>query len=1361
MNTALKYPPFPDDPDSGPPSPPRKKHRWWHIIGWSLLGIFTFIVLAALLLASLVNTDGEHRAIMNYAQKEASKALGVQVHLQNLLVHWYPLGVDIDGIRVESAGPHSNPPLLQINHVAVGVQIVSLLQAKWYLSSLRIDHPVAWIYVDKNGVSNIPSFGSSKSSGNSNEIFNLGIRHAILDGGEVFYNSRPSALAADLYHLDLRAAYDAPQQMYSGTVSYSDGRLKYGAYQPIPHSLDASFSLTPATFRLKQATLSSGDSQVVLTALVQNYETNPAAQAQYRIALDGAQFARLLRDPSIPAGFLRASGSLQYQKRPNLPPLQSVSLSGNLASDRLDVSTASAHAAITNLIAHYSLHHGNAALRDLHAGILGGEITAQGTMTNLGGNSHSSFNAALKNISLAQLKQEAGNAAATPGVALAGTLNATASATWGKTLADLVARADANIRAQVAARHGTGTANSHSHRVPSPNSPTNSVSIPLQSEIHATYTRSNAQLALIKSYIRTTQTDLTLNGTISRRSSLAIHLQANDLSELASIVNSFSRPASGRQPLALAGAASFVGNVQGSLDAPHITGELVAKNLHVNGSDWKLVRTGINGSPDHASLENAILEPAPRGHIALNASAALHKWAFSKQSPFQVRVTASQVDIADLMKIAGKQFPVSGTLRTSINLHGSVMNPEGSGDIDLTDVSAYQQPVNSITLNFSGNDARAQANLSLQTPAGSIRGNFTVQPRQRTYTAQVSTSGIHLNKIAVIKTHNIAADGVLVLKASGQGSFDNPELQATLESPSLTVSKQTISALKLQLNVANHVANAALSSTAFDAPIQAKATVHLTGDYLADASLNTPVFSLRPIVALYSPEQAGGISGQTQIQATLHGPLKDMKQLDAHVTIPVFKVGYQNKIQLAAPAPIQVDYRDGVVDVPQGSIEGTDTNLQFQGHIPTAGNQPMSLRLQGAIDLKLAQLFDPSITSSGQVKLNINSNGVVTNGADLGGEVDIVNANFADPTMPVGLQNGNGVLKLTANRLNISNFEGRVGGGKVTMQGSVQYRPHLLFALGMAAKDIRMLYPQGMRESIDANIRLDGAPTNAVLGGTVGLTNLSFTPAFNLTSIAGQLSGGVAVPPSQGFTQDLKLNLAAHSTSNMNLVSRELSVDGSANLQIRGTAAEPVILGRINLTGGDILLDGNRFVMTGGTIQFVNPMQTEPVLNLSITTTIQQYKIDLRFQGPAAQMRPSYSSDPSLPQADIIHLLAFGSTTEASANNPTPANQEAESLVASQVSSQVTSRISRVAGISQLSISPVLEGGTAEGPAGADITIRQRVTSNLFVTFSTNVAATQDEVIQGQYQISPHVSISATRDENGGFGVDALIKKSW
>jgi translocation and assembly module TamB len=301
-----------------------------------------------------------------------------------------------------------------------------------------------------------------------------------------------------------------------------------------------------------------------------------------------------------------------------------------------------------------------------------------------------------------------------------------------------------------------------------------------------------------------------------------------------------------------------------------------------------------------------------------------------------------------------------------------------------------------------------------------------------------------------------------------------------------------------------------------------------------------------------------------------------------------------------------------------------------------------------------------------------------------------------------------------------------------------------------------------MREGIDANLRLVGTTDNAVLGGSVDLSAVSFTPGFELTDFVNQFSSSVEAPPSQGISQNIRLNLGVHSTNNVNLVSRTLSVNGSANLQVRGTAADPVILGRVDLNGGDIILNGDRFVLTGGTVQFVNPSQTQPVVNLTLNTTIQQYNIDMRFNGPIDQLRTQYNSDPALPAADIINLLAFGKTTEASANaSATPANQAAESLIASQVSSQVTSRVSKIAGISQLSINPVLAGSNAQGPPGANITIQQRVTGNLFVTFSSNVASTQSQTIQGQYQVSPRVAISATRDPNGGFAMDALIKKTW
>jgi translocation and assembly module TamB len=600
---------------------------------------------------------------------------------------------------------------------------------------------------------------------------------------------------------------------------------------------------------------------------------------------------------------------------------------------------------------------------------------------------------------------------------------------------------------------------------------------------------------------------------------------------------------------------------------------------------------------------------------------------------------------------------------------------------------------------------------------------------------------------------------VVSLHASGQGTFDNPQLNATIEVPSLVIQKQTMDRINLQLNMANHVADATLQSSAVHSSIQAKARIDLTGDYLTDATVDTQSIPLQPLLAVYAPDQADSVTGETEVHATLHGPLKNKNLLEAHITVPYLRLAYNNNIQLAAAAPIHIDYKNSVLQVQRSAIKGTDTNLEFEGSIPVAGDAPMSLVLEGTVNLQMAQLFDPDARTSGELRFHINSHG---NGPNLGGEIDIVDANYASNGLPAALQHGNGVLTLTNNRINVSKFEGTIGGGKITAQGGVAYRPAIQFDLGLAARGIRMLYPQGMRETLDANLRFGGTTDNANLGGTVNIADLSFTPAFDLTSFIGQFSG-VSTPPSRGFAQNIQLNLGVRSTNNVNLVSRALSVSGSANLQVRGTAADPVILGRVLLNSGDVLMNGDRFVLNSGTVQFVNPSQTQPVVNLSVNTTIQQYNIALQFRGPVDQLQTQYTSDPALPQADIINLLAFGSTTEASAQNSanTTTNQQAQSLIASQVSSQVTSRVSKIAGISQLSINPVLANSTSQGPPGAIISIQQRVTGNLYVTFTSNVASTQGQTIQGQYQFNSRVGVSATRDPNGGFAVDAIIKKSW
>ncbi|MGA9673255.1 MAG: translocation/assembly module TamB domain-containing protein [Terracidiphilus sp.] len=1337
----------------------KARHPFFKVMAWISLGMMAVTLIATVGVAILLNNARFHSYLIRKAEAQASENLGVRVQLQNFAVHLSDLSVDLYGVTIDGANPYPNPPLLQVDHVRTGVGIVSVLSRTWYLSSFQLDHPVVHVFVDAKGVSNIPTIKSSEQNSNTS-VFDLGVRHAVLEHGDIYYNDKPAEVAADLHDLQVKVSFNALLKKYSGRVAYSNGQLVCGALRPVTHNLEVQFDATPTTLQLTQAKLTAGSSVVSVEGALNNYN-NPDGQGHYDIILDGKQLGEILREPTVPAGMVHTVGTIAFKQVTGRAVIDALTVDGSLDSRGLEIHTAAIRAQIKDIAAHYGLANGDVVLHDLRARVLGGEVTAQGNVKDLSSSPHSEMTAAVHGLSLAELVRAIAPAVQSSKATVAGALNAEVKATWGRNLDDLVAHTDATMKGQVQRGRGAAVQATAAGPGRAANASTAPPAFSLESAIHATYSGSNRQLALEQSYVKTPQTNLKMNGVVSKHSSVSLHLQANDLREVDALAEMFRTAAPGQilQPLGLAGAATFQGNVQGSTAEPHLSGQLSATNLQYRGTGWKVFRAAVDASPSQLSVQHAELDPVSHGHITFSASAGLSKWSLTESSPLRVQLNASQVDIAELTGLAGQPIPLTGTLNTAIAMHGTELNPVGNGSITLANLVAYGQPVQSAKLTFAGTGDEVHGDLAVALPSGSLKGNAIVRPREKTYIAELNAAGVDLSKLQAVSARDLKIAGVAALHATGQGAFDDPQMDATLEIPTLTMQGQNITGIKLQANVENHVANATLQSSVVNTSIQAKAKIELTGDYPTDATLDTQGIPLGPLIAVYAP-QADGMTGETEVHATLHGPLRNQRQLEAHVTLPVLKVAYGNTVELAAAAPIHVDYKDEVIKIQRSSIHGTDADLQFEGSIPASGDGPMALMLVGTVNMELAQRFDPDIRSSGQLKFNIDSQGRAS-GENLAGQIEIVDANIASNDLPLGLQHCNGVLTMTRDRLNISSFKGNIGGGTVTAQGGVAYRPAIQFDLGLNAQGARILYPQGMRESVDANLRLSGTTDMAVLSGAVRLSDLSFTPAFDLSSFVGQFGGGVLAPPSKGFAQNVQLNVTVASTSSVNLTSRTVSLGGTANLQLRGTAADPVVLGRVNLNNGDIILNGNRFVLNGGTIQFVNPSETQPVMNISLTTSIQQYNIDLRFQGPVDQMRTQYSSDPALPVADIINLLALGQTSEASNANATPAIQQAQSIVASQVSSQLTSRVSKIAGISQLSINPVLAGSSSAGPPGANITIQQRVTGNLFVTFSTNVASTQSQTIQGQYQVSPRLAFSATRDPNGGFGFDTLIKKSW
>ena len=1289
------------------------------------------VVLVTAVLLVKYNTGFRQRILAKVAAS-VEESTGARLQVRDFDLHLSTLSLDLYDITLHGRESNTAEPLLKADHMNVAIKILSLFHATWRLQSLSIDHPVGHVFVDKNGENNLPK--PVKQSSNTN-LFDLAIQQFVLDKGEIYYNDQKMPLEAELHDFNIEMKFDNSQSRYYGDLGYHRGRIQYGTYAPLIHDLQAHFDTTVARLNLDPLVLATGGSHVSLKAAVDDFN-HPRMQATYEAVLVADDFRRILKDPSLPTGVIHLDGSLNYQSDPNRPMLETVSLNGRMDSRELNVKTPSIHARIQELGARYKLEGGSAEVQDLHAQLLGGRLDAKLAIRDLTGASRGRLQASLKNISLRDAAAASGNQASLEQASISGKVNATADASWAKTLDNLMAHADATVQGLLGK---------------------NSSSVPLNGVIHADYANATKQVALNDSYIKTPQTSLTLNGKVSDRSQLQIRMQSNNLHELELMAGNFSKPAPGQpqQELGLYGTAVFNGSVTGSTANPQIAGQFAANNLQVKGSTWRVVRTNLSANPSLVSLSHGDLESATRGRINFDAQAGLTHWAYKPANPIVVRVSASQLSLAELERLAGKTYPVSGTLTVDVSLHGSQLNPVGNGNISLTNAKVSKETIQSLNLHFQGTGDAVDANLTVQMPAGTTHGNLTYYPKTEAYKAQLQASNLRLEKIQSIQSYQI--NGGLNVNASGQGTIRSPELTASLQIPALQVQKQTIRGLTFNTTLRNRIADIALNSEVAETYIKANGTLGIDAPYQTNLRLDTGRIPFQPLLAVYMPAQAADMGGQTELHLTLRGPLEEKSMMEAHLEIPMLAVNYK-QIQLAATKPIRLDYQNDVATLQPATIQGTGTDIQLQGRVPISNLQAASFLAQGTVDLQLAQMIVPDLQSSGQIKFDINSQRYA--GSNIQGEIRLVNGNFQSLGAPLGLTNANGVITVTRERLQVSSFEGQVGGGTVTASGGVAYHPSVQFNLGLRANNVRLRYPDGVRAMLVSNLSLTGSAQAAQLTGQVTVEHVSFTPDFDLATFLSQFSGESGPPPQQGLVTNIKLNVALQSGSQMNLVSSKVSLQGFANLRIVGTAADPVILGRTNLSGGEIFVGSNRYVIQSGTIDFLNPVETQPVVNLQVTTVIDQYNIGLHFEGPMARLQTSYTSDPPLPPVDIINLLAFGKTTEASAANPSPTGGEgAKSLLAQGISSQISSRVEKLAGISQLSIDPGLGGD--QGNSGAKVAIQQRVSGSLFVTFATDITSTQHQQIKLEYKLNPRWSLSSVRDQNGGLGVEAKYQKTF
>ncbi len=1303
--------------------------KLWHIARWVFAVVAAFLIIVAVGGYFFLRSSAFNQFALRKIAEATRQATGAPTTIRALDFNLATLTAHLYNITVRGTETSSQAPLLHIDKLTVGLKIQSVIHRKINLSELIIEHPVAHLQVDNAGKSNLPAAPSSQP-GSQTSVFDLAVRHAQLIHGEVTYNDRSNSLDGDIYNLDAQIHFDRLATRYDGSISYETGHFRYGEYAPLPHSFQAKFSATPALLAIQSAVMKIGDSVASVRANLSNY-ADPTISGDYNIHIDAHDLAALAPAYKT-SGDLLLVGQVRYRNIPNQSTLRSVALDGQISSKALSATVPGNRISVARLRGSYQLANGALQANNIEFDSLEGRVKAALSVQNVDTTPSGRLRASLYNISLQAMQRASGEAVKQ--VRVSGNLNGTADASWAGSVRNVLVRSDFTVRA------AAKSASSSSSGAPASE-------IPVDGVIHATYDGARSVLTLRQSTLNIPSATLSADGQLSNRSSLRVQATATDLHQLESLASAFSASNSSLPPVS--SSATLNATISGSLAKPQIAANFSAQNLHVQGSEWRSAQASVQAGPSRIAITNGTLVSAQRGRVSFAATVALNDWRYLPDNSFKGNISVQQMSIFALEHIANVQYPVSGDLTADISLAGSQSAPQGSGKIQIANARAYDEPVQTFAAQFHTDRGSIVSSLHVVLPAGAADVDLSYAPKTKAYTVRLGAPSLVLQKLHSLQAKNLALSGTLSASASGHGTLDNPQLSAVLQLPQLALRDKSISNIKADLQVTNQMADLTLTSKVLDASVQARAHMNLTGDYYTDASIETTAVPLDMLLAAYLPSVPEGFKGQTEVHATLKGPLKDKTQLEGHIKIPTLNAAYQS-LQIGIASPVLANFSHSVLTMQSAEIQGTGTSLRVQGSIPFAGNTSPSLTAQGSVDLRILKIFSPDTQSSGTVSFDVHASGTAQD-PSVNGQVRLQDVAMLYSDAPLGVEKLNGTLDIGKESIQISKLMGKVGGGDISAGGSIVYRPGLQFNLALQSKSVRLLYPDGLRTLLDSNLTFSGNKESSTLSGRVLIDSLSFTPDFDLASFANQFSGDTAIPAQPGFADTINLSIGVQSKENLSANSTQISVEGSVNVRVGGTAANPVITGRTDLTAGELFYRNVRYQLQRGIITFDDPNQTSPVLNVSVTTVVEQYNLTLNLRGPFDKLTTSYVSDPPLATADIINLIARGQTTQESASS----SQSTDSMIASQAASQFSGSLQKLAGISSLEIDPLI-GGNNQNPS-TRIAIQQRVTKNFLFTFSTDVSQPGSEVVQGDYQLDKRWSMSVTRDQVGGVSVSGRL----
>lgn len=1343
--------------------------RTLKIAAVAALALLVLVLAAGGTFVVVVQSDWFKNKVRERIVSVAERATGGRVEIGRFDYNWRALSAEVAPFTLHGAEPSSAPPLFHADSIQIGLKIISALKKQVDIRLLVVRKPRVYVTIAADGSSNLPSPAAGRPKRNwADQLLDLKVRHFEARDGMLEYNAQRFPIDLRGEGLETSVNYDISGPRYLTAISVRELRT---SSPRIEASLDfgftGRFSLERKTIRIIESSVTAGNWNVHAQGALDNF-AHPRATLSLTAAAGVKELKKVFGIPLDPAGDLSFEGQATLETSP-----MQYKIAGKLAGRGLGYAHNDVAVGNIGVVSRLELTPEKARLDGLDISALGGHFRGSAELRDL---SKFAIEGAVQDLSLKALAKSVSRDTAELDGILSGPLR----------ISGVFARP--RVRGlKVAAKLDVA---------PGPHS------VPLAGLVAVDYDQTANKVELGTSHVDLGSSHLTASGTLGER--LAVHLTSNNLNDFLPIFPLFEKAPPEKLPLALeGGSATLDGTITGPLANPRISGTADIGRFSYKERQFDHVAAAFDVEQSSAGFRTLAIDQG-RMRLEGQGRVGLEDWRIQDASSVSALLQMSRADLKTLLEQndvvkRGAETPVSASVSGTVHVSGTVESPLASANLEAQNVTAYGEHFDSARTDVTFTETALEvSNAELRSGSGRITLSGAYNHTAHTWNDgslrfDVAATRINLAQIKHVEDFRRGLGGEAELRASGaakivNGVFDLTSLNGRVGLRNALVDGQPYGNLEMTANTRLPILALAITVNLGGIQMHGGGEWRLDSGYPGQARIEIPRV---PFSALHDlapePHERKDLpfDGFLQGDVTVAGPLNNLAAWKADVTLATVQVNSAASARPSAGAqaqdlvlhnaePVRMEVTPKAVEIRSANFVAKETTLAVTGRLALDSKTPWDVNAQGRINLSILQIFNPDLLASGESIIGVRVHGPLSE-PEVEGRLELQKASLFLRDFSNGLDDANGLILFDRNRATVQNLTALTGGGKLTFESGsfVGFRgTALVYRLQATAEKVRYRSQDGVSLTLNAAVGLVGTSENSVLSGSVTVMRTVFNPRTDVGSLLASTAKPVSEPltPNE-YLRGVQFDVRLVSAPGLELeTSLTRNIQANVDLRVRGTPDRPVILGEISVNSGEIEFFGNRYSINRGEVNFYNPAKIEPIIDMDLETKVRGIAVDISFSGSLNKMNFSYRSDPPLEANEIVALLAVGRTpTNAGTlgTSPTATNtaylatgsNELLSQAIAPSSSSTPGRLEKLFGVGRIKIDPQLTDATSVPQAR--LTFEQQVSADITLTYITNLAVTNQQIVRIEWDLSKRWSVVALRDENGAFGFDFQYKKRY